>query len=342
MKITEYAPEAPHIYAMKTRLISSEKMKELAMSRDLEEFTTILKETRYGAVGSGSQPFSLIDSIKGHILKEKEFLEKITPEKPLCVMRALDDWYMEREALLVIEALARGSKPKKVYGRLASEILSKYEMGILAIDTTVQGIRRAIESIEDKEVRKSWFKALEYYGEIGSMDPFYITSLKRLIDRLEGCVGSLGNRDKREVYGLLCPLIDYYIMLYSLNARKLGLQRAYQLLSGLNGCRIRGDQLASLPDEASFVGAIERLLDAYRISHHKLSSVEDADMVLSAGTRRLSRRRCLSVYPGYPFKPSIYIALYVLLAIEQEDLMRIISGIVSGMSGEKILESLSI
>jgi vacuolar-type H+-ATPase subunit C/Vma6 len=341
--VKEYAAPAPHIYAMKTKLLSPEKLRELASANSFSDFVSLLRETRYSALGLSLDPDQLAAAIIEENRDRINYLKKISPPKSLCIIEILEDWSDQKNFLQTLYSLSANKKHLKPQGSLSKKLIEKIEMGLVSPDLSPQSLKRILEAVLDNRTRKIWYNFLDYYEETRTLDVFYIAGLKDMIERTRFCLRKMGKRDRFEIEDLLCPLIDYEISLYTLNAfRRRMRNKSEKLLQDLKGCRVDGRAVSSATEETIATIIYDRLYQAYELEKERAAGVEELDQQARIKIKRILRKRSERILSSYPFKPSLFLSMYLLLTLEKEDLMSIISGVLAKKTREDIVAALSV
>ncbi len=347
MGYKEYAVIAPRIYAMRSRFLTPQKLSDLAHASDLTEIQNLLKDTRYGGSELKIKTYDdLADRISAVISNDIMFLKKIAPSVAKKIIDTVIGWEEEKELLTTLARLSKEKKSSlqtKSWSPLVNEILEKINLGLITVDLSPQGIKRIIEAIPDKELRMNWMQYHKYYEDTGSLYIFEAASFIRFLDKLQTILEKLGRRDRSALKRQLCPIIDYYVLLYTYNlvnlARK---QQLEDIIQRINGCNIDGDTVKKAIEYGGLPQLYEKIMDSHGIQHEKITDEYMGDVQYKIGLRKLMRHRSEQVFVSFPFTPRLLVAALQLLFIEKEDIMVILAGKITRAKPEELIKNLSI
>jgi vacuolar-type H+-ATPase subunit C/Vma6 len=338
----KYAKVTPKLRVIKSRMLPRETLREILLSPNLEEASTLLKDTEYSEISGATAP-STIQSITLKVFFERLFtMEKALPKEAKQIPRAFAREEEAKDVLAIMKAVYEGKQlpllpTAGIPGTIAFIVKRDPE--------TLVSMQRLQEFLA-----RTWFKkyaqsSLRLANEVRSPEVFswYATavSLTEYTLSLQG----LGRRDRRGVEQILCPYLEYKFVSTLANAKTLGISVRIldRIIGDLRACGTSWRELRNVYEREP--GAQE-ILSALREEFPALAldtklSVEQALEQARKTALKNSAAKAGAAYSGYPFTPVLAAAAAMLSKIEYLDLTTILTGILLKIPPDE-LESLLI
>ncbi len=347
----KYAGIAPRIYVFKSKLLDAQKLFELSQAPSIEDFTRLLRDTRYsGDIGSASTISEVSKGITKRYFRDLAFLYKIAGDVDGEIIGFLMKLEEVKFILKLIRPVIEGdletakkiAKDMPVTKNIRSAVEAVLSLESVSGESKTSIVKRIIDLVEDKII-KNWFDdALKIFDSEQRVCVLEASVIMSAANNLMWILRKTSGTVRIDVKRLLCPLIDYLLIRTAANLIRAtsNEQVINQYVRGCRGCIVTSTDIGRGVSSRSFLPVYSRLCEAYGIELERVGSEEEADRRVWIKLKKLIRKRCNHQFESYPFTPALTIAAALMLYIEYNDLMSILSNIlVSGRGLQTILST---
>ncbi len=331
------ASEVPRLYYLKGRLLSPQRLADLARSADLDELARLLRDTRYQECLHGAQGArGMADALTRCALRDKLFIHRIADPDARIVTGELLRAEDARNIVMIIKRYVVEG-PRGIgeldEGTLHGESLELYR---LLLEQPVESreqqasapllLKRVSDSLADKALKRDLREAQKLYEseqDLGVVEA-YVAS-RRLAD-VVSAASRVENRTGPSPRDIVCPYVDYLFaqMLANLFMHTRNPNVVANIAIPRATCRLK-DVISAVLASASPLQLYQALQAKYRLPAKKFDNEADADETVGAQVAALVLQRARRAMLSYPFTPSLPIALYMAVEMELQALTRILS-----------------
>jgi len=336
-----YAVLIPKLRVLKSRLVREDRVREVIAQPSLEEAVALLKDSVFSEAFQYEDPEHIHAGTVRMFYREAGRLDRYTPPGARDLLAAfLRD--IEARDLFTAAAMIEAGKTEIIglpTARIPGTLLDRVRQEPEALT----GLTRLAESL-----RRTWaypymalaVRLVQEYGPgvLGWM-PLAVSAREysRALSLLEPRMG------RRLASQVLCPVVAWRLAAALVNAKRAGVQTRLldQLFQGVEACGFSWKKARQVyerePGVDGFMSGIREVLPTVRLdpSRDPVEALEEA----RAAARQAAREEAFSVFRGYPFHAGTLAAGLMLLLIEAEDLVTILTGIHLGLKPEEYLPS---
>lgn len=335
----DYAPLAPIVRAVIPRLVTGERIREITAQPSLEEAVNLLRDTMYG------------DALKSKTLKGIQrdlatfyagYALRLKRMAPVDAYPLIDAFLHELEAgdllgLALYSYTRAGGLPdiltSGVPGSLPARIAGDPEAyaSLARLLERLQGswaerytglIRRVAEAGDPSRIP---------WARVGIVAGEYSRALESLDPRL----------GKPLAARAVCPLLNWMIAALLIEAKRAGLESRLieELLVDVPACRFRVKRAREVyerePGAEALASVAEEVADSVKLDSSK--PLPEALEEARAEARRRSARGARSILSSYPFHAGLTAAGLMLVKLNVEDLVTVLTGIALKLVPEEYL-----
>lgn len=339
-RIYSYSKFLPKLYLWTTKLIGTEKRKEIESTADLPHYLSVIRTTRVSSyIPMTADPFIIEISIKKFYKDEINTLLSMLPKGDIKQMRRLLFHEYIKELFYIFRYITRRdiSALRLIYEAMLTispsfidEALSLYDKHT---PQSVDYLKMLIEKVENKEYRESLGKEIGVLESINDIALFEVYMYLRALDKTKEMF--VKSRFSVNPNKILCPYIDLEIA-RSASLLILATESLPSEFKSLPALGCFGLDLSSLEMEGrkaeqlrqKIFEVYEKIASFYEISIEQPKSINELDIMLGDALRSIMLKYAQKTFVTYPFTLSLPLSLFVLLFEERNFLLRNLSRVV--------------
>lgn len=330
----DYAEVIPRVRGVKSRLVRPEVMKEAAVAESMSEALSLLREAPYPGLSEAKTIAQASQIIWTTYFKTVGKLADLSPSPAREIVRSL---LLEEDLRDVLSIYHLAVSGKVVEEKLPSYYLPGSVTRSIYEDPEAFSSPQKIERIaEGAEISIYFQRATSVYAKLKE-GPAALWAIPMAVAALYADVAEI---DAEE---LLCPRIEEELFSALLLSKVFGAdpRLVESTLPEAPACGLEKRSLlfaySAEAEPLALAGELRNIMRSIKPEGKSLDEV-----LLS--TRRSARQRILKssyrIFAGYPFNASFVLAGALLLRMEVENLLYIISSKEHRVSTEKILQGL--
>ena len=332
----DYAKVVPRLRALKARLASDEKFRELATVAKIDDALAIVRETMYSRALEAKTLYGMQERMMAIFWENVSPLRELLPEKSRLVVEAFlrDE---ELKDLLVILARILQGKPS-IWGVPTARIEGTLTRRIASDPEAVASQTGFLEALKGSWARELVEDALQAYRETG--DPAAVVWSHTPLSAMaySQALKSLDPSDRIGAERILCPIIEYKLVSSLVQAKGMGLEPRVvdRLLSGISQCgiewRLYRQAYDREPGPLELATSLRELARIVKLDGRNLEEVMES---ARRSFRLALKRACMAAYSAYPFTPALAAAGVALLRVNMEDMLAALQSIMLGLKADE-------
>jgi len=327
---------APRLRAFRSRLLSRQRIQDLARVEGLEELVRLLKDSRYAKyVSSASRLEELSSGITQCFLDDVEHLKRVCGGVAYTLINMLSCVDVVKTIFSIIRAIyfegASGLKripsyrlygeAKTVYDYLAQQAYEDRERrSVRAL------VKRVADSIREPVIREALIQSVAKLESTEDPNVIEVATATLLAQRLLEAIPRDGIRLSVPIEKMVVPYIDYLVVQSQANLLLLKrVERALVEIALKAASPKVAEAISTSISTGSALVLYQALARAHGLPSVKLESESQADEIVYRGIFRRIRSDAELAFASYPFTPALGVAAYFLAYIEYRDLMSILA-----------------
>ena len=335
---SKYAQLVPKLRALKSKLITLDRVREVVAQPSLEEAVSFLKDTIYGEALSSGDLASLQRSLTEFYCSRLDSIAKATPREASPLIEAFKHEVEAGDLVVVAQAVGRGGERPETSTK---NIESCEAMKALSEPDALTSTTRFLEVVQGtwasryqsvlKKVIESRGSPLASWARLVIVAGEYSRALEALEPRVS----------RRAAARVLCPYLNWMIAASLLQAKREGVEARLleEVLVNVPSCGFRLSRARLVYErEAGVEGLIASISEA--VPGVRIEASKDLVEALESArveARRESARRASGIFSGFPFHAGILAAGVMLLKFNIEDLVTVLHGVALRLPSEEYL-----
>jgi len=340
-RASQYAVLVPKLRVLKSRLVREDRVREVIAQPSLEDAVALLKDSVFQEAFQYEDPEHINAGVVRVYYREAGRLARYTPAGARPLLEAFLRDIEARDLFTAAAMIAAGKT--EIIGLPTARIPGTLLDRVRQEPEALTGLSRLAESL-----RRTWAYpymqlaarlAGEYGSSVLSWMPLAVAAREysRALALLEP---RMGRRLAQEV---LCPVVAWRIAAALVNAKRQGVPARLldALLADAQACGFNWRRARQVyerePGVDGLMAGLREVLPGVRLDPSKppVEALEEA----RAAARSSAKEAGLRVFQGYPFHAGTLAAGLMLLLLEAEDLVTVLTGIRLGLKPEEYLPS---
>ncbi|MEM2224022.1 MAG: V-type ATPase subunit [Acidilobaceae archaeon] len=338
----DYAESIVVARAIKSRLLRLDVIREAALASDLGEALLALRESIYTGLSESKTLTQALTALWSSYFKTVRYMARFTPGEAIDSVMAMEREEDLRDLLVVMQRAYSG---RPLDERLPSTLYEGTLTSIIVKDPEALTSYQKIGELAARTWASSYVNdALRVIREVKVGLPI-IWAIPLLIVKLHySHISKLSGAKRRGLENLLCPHLEDKILSSLILAKNLDIpvKLLETLWAGIRICDFSLESIRSVyereADPLSLAGELRGVLRDIKIEGKTMQDILSSSRKSS---RLALRRNAIHVMSGYPFNPAFLVSSLILLRLEVDDILFILSSKAYKIPPDQILQNLS-
>ncbi len=327
--------------AIKSRLLKGEEIREMALSKDLNEALLALRESQYRGVGEAKSLTQIFSSVWGSYFRIVRYMVRVAPGEALNAVLAVEREEDLRDLLIIMQRVASNrpveeTLPSSFYdGTLTYQVLRDPEL--------LTSPHKIVEALQKTWAAPYLETSLNIMREVKEGLPI-VWAIPLVTTRLySDAIKDLRGAKKSGLERLLCPHIEAKILSSLTMAKELGVQtRILEIAWGnIRACNVSLKTVREIYERETEIASLaEELRGILRNVKFEGKTLKDIKTTSSRNSKLAMKARALEAMSGYPYNPAFLIASLILLKLEVNNILLILSSKEYKLKPDEILDEL--